>query len=232
MNDQITFVTNYMDDAIFQLPDVIDRAKRELADLDFDTIVGTGFSGGVVIPALAMALGVNYVLIRKDTDDSHHGAGRMLGTLGKRWLFVDDFTSSGSTRRRVLEKIEDVLDGRDFDSTYVGDYLYACIGEERRLVLADPTESLVAQDDGPVMAGTEGMVADVEGVDPFASDVEFFVAGQVEPVRKVEVALPKSLAALLDEINGSMFAGSNDLVAKPCQDYSAAAAPIQRIGFW
>lgn len=140
MSDQITFVTNYMDDAIFQLPDVIDRAKRELADLDFDTIVGTGFSGGVVIPALAMALGKNYVLIRKDTDDSHHGAGRMLGTLGKRWLFVDDFVSSGSTRTRVLERIENTMLDRDFTSTYVGDYLYACYDTERRVVLADPTE--------------------------------------------------------------------------------------------
>lgn len=135
-----TFRTNYMDSALFDLPTVIERARADLADVDFDTIVGTGFSGGIVIPTLALALGKSFVLIRKEDDDSHHGGGRLLGRLGERWLFVDDFVSSGRTRARVIEKVGSALAERhdwpsyyDEDtpeptSTLVGQYMYVARG--------------------------------------------------------------------------------------------------------
>ena len=81
------FRTYYMDKALFNLSEVIETAKERLAGVDFDTMVGTGFSGGVVIPALALAMGKKFVLIRKETDDSHHGRGQLLGQLGARWIF-------------------------------------------------------------------------------------------------------------------------------------------------
>jgi orotate phosphoribosyltransferase len=112
--------TYYMDDAVFDLNKVIKTAKERLADVDFDTLVGTGFSGGIVIPALALAMGKKFVLIRKETDDSHHGKGRLLGELGQKWIFVDDFVSSGRTRQRVIDKVEEV----DGDTEYVGQYMY------------------------------------------------------------------------------------------------------------
>lgn len=117
------FRTSYFDEATTDLPSVIEQARRDLIDsgLDFDTLVGTGFSGAVVIPALAMALGKDYVLVRKEGDDSHHGGGRLVGILGERWLFVDDFTCSGSTRNRVIEKIN--YEGKG-ESVFVGSYLY------------------------------------------------------------------------------------------------------------
>lgn len=119
------FRTGYFDNALLDLGGLIEEIKPHLADVDFDTIVGTGFSGGVVIPALALALGKKFVLIRKETDDSHHGAGRLIGELGERWIFVDDFVSSGHTRRRVLEKVELAASLEDTRTTYVGDFLYA-----------------------------------------------------------------------------------------------------------
>jgi orotate phosphoribosyltransferase len=118
--------TYYMDDALFNLPEVIEIAQERLAGVDFDTLVGTGFSGGIVIPSLALALGKKFVLIRKETDDSHHGRGRMLGELGERWIFVDDFVSSGRTRRRVIDKVEEV----DSDTEYVGQYMYVNYSEQ------------------------------------------------------------------------------------------------------
>lgn len=125
------FHTGYMDDALFDLPGVIKGAKKDLGGVDFDTMVGTGFSGGIVIPALALAMDKNFVLIRKEGDDSHHGNGRLLGQLGKRWIFVDDFVSSGRTRTRVIGKIGDAVIDLGMATTMVGQYMYAnCIGSK------------------------------------------------------------------------------------------------------
>lgn len=115
------FGTAYMDEALFNLSRVIEQAKADLADVDYDTLVGTGFSGGIAIPALALALEKDFVLVRKESDDSHHGRGRLMGRLGKRWIFVDDFVGSGATRRYVIGKINDA----HTDTTFVGTYLYA-----------------------------------------------------------------------------------------------------------
>lgn len=118
------FSASYMEDAIFNLPRVIETAQEDLKDVDFDTMVGTGFSGGLVIPALALAMGKKFVLIRKETDDSHHGKGRLIGELGQRWIFVDDFVSSGRTRQRVIDKIDEVVKREYEKPERVGQYLY------------------------------------------------------------------------------------------------------------
>lgn len=118
------FRTYYMDNALFDLPGVIEKAKRDLADVNFDTLVGAGFSGSIVIPSLALALGKKFVLIRKDTDDSHHGQGRLVGDLGERWVFVDDFVSSGATRRRVIEKTESNARMNGVETEMIGQYMY------------------------------------------------------------------------------------------------------------
>lgn len=117
------FRTGYMDDALFNLQGVIEEARAALVNVDFDTLVGTGFSGGVVVPALAMAMGKKFLLVRKDNDDSHH-SGRLLGELGSRWIFVDDLISSGRTRERTLEKISDYARDGDLTTECVGTYLY------------------------------------------------------------------------------------------------------------
>lgn len=123
------FNTYYMDHALFDLPEVIKDAVKRLAGVDFDTMVGTGFSGGVVIPALSLAMGKKFVLIRKESDDSHHGRGRLLGELGERWIFVDDFVSSGKTRQRVIEKVQGAAKEAEQPTTMVGQYMYVNYSE-------------------------------------------------------------------------------------------------------
>ena len=124
MTTQATFQTRYFDEAVFNLADVIETISAGLDGVDFDTIVGTGFSGGVVIPALALSMGKQFVLIRKEGDDSHHGGGRLVGKLGERWIFVDDFISSGRTRKRVIGKISEAVLDRRIKTTMVGQYMY------------------------------------------------------------------------------------------------------------
>lgn len=118
------FRTYYFDSAVFDLAKVIEEAKADLAKVEFDTLVGTGFSGSIVIPALALSMGKKFVLIRKETDDSHHGRGRIVGQLGKQWIFVDDFISSGKTRTRVMGKIADAVAASGQPTTMVGQYMY------------------------------------------------------------------------------------------------------------
>lgn len=124
MTKTTEFRTYYFDEAIRDLPGVIEKCQQTLRGIDFDTIVGTGFSGGVVIPALAMSMGKKFVLIRKENDDSHHGGGKLLGELGSRWIFVDDFVSSGRTRERVITKIADAVADSGQSTTMVGQYMY------------------------------------------------------------------------------------------------------------
>ena len=121
------FNTYYMDEAVFNLEQVVKTAVERLADVEFDTLVGTGFSGGIVIPSVALALGKKFVLIRKETDDSHHGKGRLLGELGARWIFMDDFVSSGRTRQRVLNKVDEYVRmyaDQGAETEFVGQYMY------------------------------------------------------------------------------------------------------------
>lgn len=124
--DHLRFETHYMDNAVFDLVDVLKEAVEELTPHfdEFDTLVGTGFSGALVIPALALKLGKDFVLIRKEDDDSHHGGGELVGRLGRRWIFVDDFSATGQTRRRVTQKIEETAKINGFETTHVANYFY------------------------------------------------------------------------------------------------------------
>jgi hypothetical protein len=138
-----SFKTGYLDKAIDNVEEVIAKAEAELQDVDFDTFIGTGFSGALIVPMLAAAMGKNFVLVRKPKDNSHH-SGTMIGNLGERWIFVDDFVSSGETRSRVLGTVSEACEayydrteydamtasftdvrGEAFVTKYLGDYLYA-----------------------------------------------------------------------------------------------------------
>lgn len=120
-----TFGSGYFDEALMNLPTIIDQAHADLASKRFDTLVGTGVSGTIVVPALALAMDKNFLIVRKDNDDSHHG-GDAVGQLGTRWVFVDDFVSTGDTRKRVMEKVKRVCTEGLFrhTTTFGGQYMY------------------------------------------------------------------------------------------------------------
>jgi len=139
------FKTGYLDSALVDLEGVLDAAERILADHDYDTLVGTGFSGALVVPALALRLGKKFVLVRKPNDGSHH-SGRMIGQLGKRWVFVDDFVSSGDTRKRVRQSVHLSCEERGWKTEHVGDYLYAWSGLFRTTSWYDPSDNYIPEE--------------------------------------------------------------------------------------
>ena len=123
-----TYRTGYMDSAVNRLEEVIEDAQRDLHKRNFDTLVGTGLSGTVVVPALALAMGKNFAIVRKEDDGSHHGGGQIVGTIGNRWLFVDDLVSSGRTRQYVIDKVAEACTHgyhkNHRTASFVGEYLY------------------------------------------------------------------------------------------------------------
>lgn len=98
-------------------------ARRELEQreaVDFDTMIGTGLSGALTVPFLARAMGKHWAIVRKEKDVDNHSGNPIEGSIGERWIFVDDLISSGETRRRVLSVVAQTFS----DTKYVGDYLY------------------------------------------------------------------------------------------------------------
>jgi adenine/guanine phosphoribosyltransferase-like PRPP-binding protein len=98
--------SGYFSDAFGEWHILLDNALKHLVDLNFDTIIGTGMSGTLVVPRLAADLDVYWAVIRKPNVDSH-SSKRVEGRVGKRWVFVDDFVSSGATYQRVRNAVQD-----------------------------------------------------------------------------------------------------------------------------
>jgi len=76
---------------------------------EFDCIVVRGMSGALIGSPVAIKLKVPLIVVRKPRDSHHNGGDsqKLLGGggLGKKPLFLDDFISSGSTRRQVAEAV-------------------------------------------------------------------------------------------------------------------------------
>ncbi|MEU6191734.1 phosphoribosyltransferase [Nocardia sp. NPDC047038] len=111
--------------AAFDLTPILAAARRQLRrdTVGFDTLVGTGLSGALVLPALAREFDVGFVLLR--TPGLHrHTSCRTEGFLGSQWLFVDDFIDTGATFRRVHQDINALARRLRRPTTFVGAFLY------------------------------------------------------------------------------------------------------------
>lgn len=104
------------EDILFRFMEVSEECE---IPQDFDTLVGVGVSGAVIVPTLARLLGVHFAIVRKDNDGTH-GWHKVEGMVGEKWLFVDDLVSSGGTVRRVIWVMADIFP----HSQPVGSYLY------------------------------------------------------------------------------------------------------------
>lgn len=116
--------SGYLRQAYADPAEIILRAQDLLRDATYDTMVGTGLSGALVIPMLARALDKHWLIVRKP-DDGSHSHLPVEGDLGARWLFVDDFISSGDTRKRVKREVRDIARRKGHTAVYAGDYTYS-----------------------------------------------------------------------------------------------------------
>src|SRR5689334_663398 len=110
----------------FMLDRTLDMFEKVMkhSGVEFDTIVGTGLSGTLVVPFLAYFTNKHFLIIRKQDDRSTHSSTPGEGALGSRWLFVDDLIASGQTQKRVKEVVNSISAAGEFETEYVGMYLY------------------------------------------------------------------------------------------------------------
>jgi adenine/guanine phosphoribosyltransferase-like PRPP-binding protein len=89
----------------FTVKESIATARTMLREVGFDSIAFTGYSGSAIAYILSAELSVPLICIRKATDKGHYvrSYGLMEGCMSaKKFIFVDDFISSGETIRNVL----------------------------------------------------------------------------------------------------------------------------------
>jgi adenine/guanine phosphoribosyltransferase-like PRPP-binding protein len=91
--------------------------------VEFDTIVGTGVSGLLPLVSVAKELGVDWLAVRKENDESHTGTPAE-GILGNKWILLDDFVETGKTLVRVQDTIDMRARELDFDTKFVGVFQY------------------------------------------------------------------------------------------------------------
>ena len=132
MDKVLTIRTDYLDDAFRDPEYIADKACKALKDVNYDTMVGIGLSGSLVVPILARALGKYWCIVRKE--DGSHTHNRVEGQIGQRCLFVDDCVDSGRSRERVKSVIEEVCSQNGhwdkfgtrcaFPTEWIGTYTY------------------------------------------------------------------------------------------------------------
>lgn len=86
--------------------DLIARAAERLRGVEFDTFIGSGFSGVGFGMMLATVMDKNFVLVRKPGESSHSWA-RVVGVRSTQAIIVDDFIDRGNTIERMLEALKD-----------------------------------------------------------------------------------------------------------------------------
>jgi hypothetical protein len=90
---------------VYDDPDqIIASFEPHLEDREVDTLVGTGLSGGIIVPMMARHYGLEYMIVRKDGTGTHDPS-LVYGKMGQHYVIVDDFVASGSTIRRIQRSL-------------------------------------------------------------------------------------------------------------------------------
>lgn len=118
----------YLESAINDMDSLVYTATKRLMDRDmldkFDTLVGRGLSGALVVPYVARALDKHWLIVRK-TGDGSHSHELAEGNLGHAWLFFDDLICSGKTLAATVSAVKEICASLGYETTFVGAYTYA-----------------------------------------------------------------------------------------------------------
>lgn len=110
------------------LPRVVRATTKDLREHidEFDSIVVRGNSGLLVGSPVSLRLNKPIVIVRKPRDNSHSEEMKVINqyNLGDRYIFLDDFISSGDTLIATWEEINKWFKNRDKIPEIVGGYLY------------------------------------------------------------------------------------------------------------
>jgi len=98
-------------------------AKKTLKNVDFDTMVGIGLSGVLTVAKLSEPLKKYALYLRKDAN-STHSLSYEEGSIGNKWILIDDLIASGETLKVVCERVKNILAEHKHESKFVGAYIY------------------------------------------------------------------------------------------------------------
>lgn len=125
----MSIATDYIVLNIATLQDRLALCLSQIRDPSFpqfDTIVFTGVSGALMAPLIAAALSKHLIVVRKEPT---HSTRTIEGwTASDRWLFVDDFRSTGTTYRRVAREMSSFAPYAVCVGTL---YYHAWLGDDR-----------------------------------------------------------------------------------------------------
>ena len=117
----------YLAGALSDLDAVVECARQSLAEggwEDCDTLIGRGLSGALVVPFVARAMELDWAIVRKPRDGTH-SSETIEGIIGRRWVFMDDLISSGSTLRATILAVHDLCYRYGFHTRMLGCITYA-----------------------------------------------------------------------------------------------------------
>src|SRR6266542_2259815 len=109
------------------LTEMVEAARPLLEKVDYDTMVGTGLSGALVVPFLSRAFGKYWAIVRKPNDGSH-SITQVEGQIEQRWIFVEDTVETERTRQRVQNVISEISPLCADKTTFVGTFVYQSPG--------------------------------------------------------------------------------------------------------
>jgi adenine/guanine phosphoribosyltransferase-like PRPP-binding protein len=98
----------------------LDNAVKTLDGLDFDAIAFQGMSGALFASPLSLRINKPIIMVRKESDKNHSGLRAEGYQATKKYLFVDDFISSGKT----FDHVKEVLNSFAPDAQCIGTYVY------------------------------------------------------------------------------------------------------------
>ncbi len=97
--------------------------------IEFDTVVGIGLSGMMLMPIIGSHYGCNMLALRKNGATDNHVYDNDInrigeGSLGKKWILIDDFVAGGGTADKAIRLVNEFADAFSHKTEFMGIYGY------------------------------------------------------------------------------------------------------------